>query len=285
MGLFCSICKTEVSPGFSQCLACKAGYGPQLACLTCRKLVPRGNATCAACERSVALATSRSADVESTSPSREMTPFAMPAMPLPPPMALSIVAPRYAPSALPGLPSHIGLAVIPERYSAGKFGVTATVQAPALDTAIMNEMNQVVVVAHTLASHISASLMTDARPGDGATVQGIPVRVAETDMIVSPGPSRAEQMVEVVVTEMAQFVVILHQMAERMNHFAGFTESTRQLIREIRVLATDIQGEIEAWRMTHTWLPTASLRAVIRQCRVLATELQNEIETRRGPLG
>jgi hypothetical protein len=92
-------------------------------------------------------------------------------------------------------------------------------------------------------------------------------------------------MVEVVVTEMAQFVVILNQMAERMNHFAGFTESTRQLIREIRVLATDIQGEIEAWRMAHTWLPTMSLRAVIRQCRVLATELQNEIETRRGPLG
>ena len=270
MSLFCSICKNDVPEGFGQCLACKAGFAPQLACRTCSKLVPRGAATCAACERQVAMVPSMPSPRYPSQPP-------LPEMPPPPPMAISIVSPRSAPPALPGLPAHVGLQVVSEQYNAGKFGVTATVQVPALDVEIMNQMGQVVVVAHTIASRISASLMEAARTD--------PTRSTETALMVSPGQGLQGPTVEVIVGEMAQFVVILHQTAERMNHFQGFTELTRQLIREIRLLATDLQGEIEAYRMTQSWVPSAALRGVIRQCRVLATELQNEIETRRGPQG
>jgi hypothetical protein len=201
----------------------------------------------------------------------------IPAMPLPPPMAISIVSPRNAPSVMPGLPAHVGLSVVAEQYNAGRFGVTATVSVPALDVEIMNEMGQVVVVAHTIASRISSSIMEAARVGNE--------RSAETALMVSPGGPPQGPTVEVIVNEMAQFVVILHRMAERMNHFQGFMESTRQLIRDIRLLATDLQGEIEAWNMTRTWQPTVSLRGVVRQCRVLAGDIQAEVETRRGPQG
>lgn len=201
-------------------------------------------------------------------------PSSMPALPAP--RALSIVAPHLAPSALPGLPSHVELARVSEQYNAGRFGVDATVSVPALDVEIMNEMAQVVVVAHTVASHISESLVwVTGMAGSGSM---------ETRLVPSqermPPPS-----VAAVVTEMGQFVVILHRLAERMNFFQGTMDSTRQLIREARLLATDLQGEIEEWKLTNEWKSSASLRAVTRQCRVVATELQNEIETRRGPRG
>jgi hypothetical protein len=272
MSLFCSICKNDVPEGFGQCVACKAGFAPQLACRVCRRLVPRGAAMCAPCERAVAMVPAQPEPVQqSYSPSDGLVP------PLPPPRALSIISPSTAPAPLPGLPSHVGLSVVPEQYSAGRFGVTATVSVPALDVEIMNEMGQVVVVAHTIASRISASLMESARVGNEHS--------SETSLMVSPGQSSVGPTVSVVVAEMGQFVVILHRMAERMNHFQGFMESTRQLIRDIRLLATELQGEIENWNLTRNWRPTDSLRGVIRQCRVLATDIQAEVETRRGPQG
>lgn len=274
MSLFCSICKNDVPEGFGQCVACKAGFAPQLACRTCGKLVPRGSAICAACARSVAMVPVQPPVVQAADPAEY--PF-MPAMPLPPPMAISIIAPSTAPSVLPGLPSHVGLSVVPEQYNAGRFGVKAIVYAPPLDVEIMNELGQVVVVAHTIASRISASLLEAARLD--------PERSMETALMVSPGQVSQGPTVIEIINEMAQFAVILHRMAEKANHFQGFMESTRQLIRQIRLLATDLQGEIEAWKMTGSWKPTESLRGVVRQCRVLATDIQAEVETRRGPQG
>lgn len=205
----------------------------------------------------------------------------MPVMPPPPPLAISIVAPRTAPAVLPGLPAHVGRMVVTEKYSAGRFGVTATVTIPSLDVEIMNEMGQVVVVAHTIASHISASLLEASRMGmERSTETVLTVPPAQAQVYQARGPTVVE-----VINEMGQFVVILHRMAERMNHFQGFMESTRQVIREIRLLATDLQGEIEAWNLTKTWQLTDSLRGVIRQCRVLATDIQAEVESRRGPQG
>ena len=273
MSLFCSICKNDVPEGFGQCVACKAGFAPQLACRSCGKLVPRGAAMCASCERSAALVP--------VDPPVQLSEYStrsnMPVMPLPPPMALSIISPNAAPAVLPGLPSHVGLSVVPEQYSAGRFGVTARVYVPQLDVEILNELGQVVVVAHTIASRISASLLEAARLD--------PTRSSETALMVSPGQVSQGPTVIEIVNEMAQFAIILHRMAERMNHFQGFMESTRQLIRDIRLLATDLQGEIEAWKMTSSWQPTTSLRGVVRQCRVLATDIQAEVETRRGPQG
>jgi|SRR5271157_3266768 len=265
MSLFCSICKNDVPEGFGQCLACKAGFAPQLACSTCKRLVPRGVATCSGCDRaSRSLATLPA----QSAPSQALT---LPTLPT----LAGVVAPLTAPPVLPGLPAHVGLSSIPEIYSAGRFGVSADVQVPALDVSIMNDMNKVVVVAHTVAARISSSLMQPA---------GLTTFSSSTELSTSVRDSSVPTVVEI-MNEMAQLVVILHSLADRINHFQGFMESTRNVIRLARLLATDLQGEIESWKMTKTWTVTESIKSVIRQCRVFATELQEEIETRRGPRG
>jgi hypothetical protein len=268
MSLYCSVCKHPVTEGNNQCYPCKAGFGPQLACATCNRLIPRGVATCAMCERAGAKIQDRSTEL-AVGP-------AMPSMPNLPPLALSIVAPNSAPPVLPGLPSHVGLAVVSENYNAGRFGVTATVQRPALDVEILNEMGQVVVVAHTVASRISASLM-------GAAKRGTEIST-ETSLMVSSGQPTGPSVGEI-ITEMGQLALILHRLAVRMTHFQGFTETTTLLIKDIRLLATDLQGEIESWRMTQVWKLTDDLKRVIRQCRVVAADLQGERESRLGPQG
>lgn len=201
---------------------------------------------------------------------------AMPSMPNLPPLALAIVAPNSAPPVLPGLPSHVGLAVVSETYNAGRFGVSATVTRPALDVEILNEMGQVVVVAHTVASRISASLMEAAKRGTAMA--------KEKSLMVSPGGATGPTVVEI-INEMGQLALILHRLAERMTHFQGFTETTTWLIKNIRLLATDLQGEIESWRMTQDWTLTDDLKRLIRQCRVVASDLQGERESRLGPQG
>lgn len=61
--------------------------------------------------------------------------------------------------ALPDLPP-LSLAVpvvprVPERYSAGRFGVEAEVTIPQRDVAIMNELGSLVPVLHTMAAHLA----------------------------------------------------------------------------------------------------------------------------------
>jgi len=51
-----------------------------------------------------------------------------------------------------------------------------------------------------------------------------------------------------IMTLMGQVVIVLHTLAEKMNHFQGISESTRLVIRECRVLATELQDEIEVRR-------------------------------------
>jgi hypothetical protein len=167
MGLYCTTCCNVVPNGFGQCLACKAGHVPQLACATCRRTVQRGATTCPYCDDRSALAR-QPVDL----PRFEETSA-----------VVGFVAPLAAPPALPGLPPHVSSLAIPESYSAGKFGVTATVRIPPQDVEIMNQLGQL--------------------------------------------------------------VVLLHTMAQRMNSFQGHSEHTRTLIRAMRVLATDVQDEIE----------------------------------------
>lgn len=265
MGLFCSICKNVVPEGFGQCLACKAGFAPQLACEVCRRLVPRGAVACDACARSA-----RGAALVPTSP------VSSPLQSLPGlPALVGISAPALAPPALPGLPAHVGLSQVQEVVNAGRFGVEATVHIPPGDVAIMNDMCKVVVIAHTVASRISASLAQAVARAD---------LVSDTAMSTTVSPSSSPTVGEI-MSEMGQLIVVLHRLAEQINHFQGHAESTRAIIRSCRLLATDLQGEIEAWKMTNTWRPTEANRALVRQCRVVATELQDEIETRRGPRG
>jgi hypothetical protein len=51
-----------------------------------------------------------------------------------------------------------------------------------------------------------------------------------------------------IMTEMGDMIVRLHQLAQRMNGFAGFNPTTRGCIRLCRQLATELQEEIELRR-------------------------------------
>jgi hypothetical protein len=51
-----------------------------------------------------------------------------------------------------------------------------------------------------------------------------------------------------IMNDLGAMVAVLHTMAARLNGFVGHTEHTRKLIRDMRILATDIQDEIETRR-------------------------------------
>lgn len=51
-----------------------------------------------------------------------------------------------------------------------------------------------------------------------------------------------------IMNELLQLCQLLHGMAGRLNQFAGLTEHTRKLIRDMRVLACDAQEEVEMRR-------------------------------------
>jgi hypothetical protein len=51
-----------------------------------------------------------------------------------------------------------------------------------------------------------------------------------------------------IMNELLQLVQLLHGMAGRLNQFAGLSEHTRKLIRDMRGLACDAQEEVEMRR-------------------------------------
>jgi len=51
-----------------------------------------------------------------------------------------------------------------------------------------------------------------------------------------------------IMNELLSLVQLLHAMAARANQFRGHTEHTRKMIRDMRVLATDVQDEVEMRR-------------------------------------
>ena len=97
MGLQCTICKCQVDEGLNFCPECHSGFVSQLSCVACGRLVPRGQASCQGC---------RGAGL----PARPVLPEVMPHQ-------ISLIAPRYAPPAAPGLPPHVVMpAPVPSRY-------------------------------------------------------------------------------------------------------------------------------------------------------------------------
>jgi hypothetical protein len=50
------------------------------------------------------------------------------------------------------------------------------------------------------------------------------------------------------MNELGSMVGALHVMASRLNGFTGLTDHTRKLIRDMRLLATDAQEEVELRR-------------------------------------
>ena len=50
------------------------------------------------------------------------------------------------------------------------------------------------------------------------------------------------------MNDLGRLVEVLHAVAGRATQFTGLTDHTRKMIRDMRVLATDVQEEIEMRR-------------------------------------
>lgn len=151
-GVYCTNCQAGqgaaalLPEGTRACPVC--GMGEFLCCATCNQLIDMGTGRCISCAQTSMVAAPRA---------RAARPAALTVMP---------VAPRVV-----------------EQYSAGRYGVEATVTMPAIDVEILNELGGL--------------------------------------------------------------VALLHQMASKCNQFTGLSEHTRSVIRSMRILATDVQEEIE----------------------------------------
>ena len=136
MGLQCTICKCQVDEGLNFCPECHSGFVSQLSCVACGWLVPRGQASCQGC---------RGAGL----PARPVLPEVMPHQ-------ISLIAPRYAPPAAPGLPPHVVMpAPVPSRYVVRGGGVEAEVRLSPGDAEVMTLMGQMVVVLHSFAAKLN----------------------------------------------------------------------------------------------------------------------------------
>jgi RNA polymerase subunit RPABC4/transcription elongation factor Spt4 len=186
VSLRCTVCKNPIDEGLNFCPNCRTGFGSQLECQACGRLVPRGSASCLLCSR----ASGETVETVRPSPvplSAVLVSLQAPQHDLPtfPPAGLvSLQAPRHAPPALPWMPPHVSLAApVASRFVVRQGGVEAEVRIPPGDAEVMDLMGQVVVILHTFAS--------------------------------------------------------------KMNGLTGHGELTRHIIRSARVLAADVQEELE----------------------------------------
>lgn len=168
MSLYCSVCRNEVPEGFAQCVACKAGFAPQLMCGVCRSLVPRGTATCIVCAQRARQEARASQDLIPAHPQGQAAS----------PSAVSHPVVMLPPLSLARLPSFAGpgAMMVPETYEAGKLGVSATVQIPPQHAAVMNDLGQLVALLHTMATKMVLL------PGDGARLLAKSMRNLATDI-------------------------------------------------------------------------------------------------------
>ena len=101
--------------------------------------------------------------------------------------------------------------------------------------------------------HVDVSLVT--LPAAPPSLPGLPshVRAITIPETYSAGRFGVEAQVTIPQVDvetmnlMGQLVVVLHTVAEKMNHLAH-SESLRRLIKNCRVLAADVQEEIEIRR-------------------------------------
>jgi RNA polymerase subunit RPABC4/transcription elongation factor Spt4 len=127
MALYCTTCRVVVTEGEATCGNCRNGFTSKLACGACNRVVPTGTSYCQNCS------------VISARVSRS---------PILPPLTLG---------SLPALPPGMTLerAVVPESYSAGRFGADAYVQMNGRDAEILTKMNQVAMLLHALAADMN----------------------------------------------------------------------------------------------------------------------------------
>jgi RNA polymerase subunit RPABC4/transcription elongation factor Spt4 len=210
--LYCKTCRYMTPEGYAQCVVCKNGFTTALTCASCQTEVPRGQAFCQSCD---------SALIPPERPSVDPPHYVFP--PAHQPQA---ARPNTAlvPSGfrLPNPPSSPGPLAIP--VPAGHPSVTVTFNAPAEAPPVMSGLP-----AHIRLPNQMEEYHRTERPGFLAEV-------------FTNGADNT------IMNEMAQTIVILHTMAEKMTRFAGHMDSTRRCIKGLRNLASDLQEEIEVRR-------------------------------------
>ena len=130
--------------GSALCRNCGNGFTSRLACATCNKVVPSGQAFCASCARN-------GIDELRQSAGQEHFPNIPGAM---------VPAPRHGGGevmglVLPKLPPGLSLAQVSEVRTGGKFGAISDIQMNGRDAEILTKMNQVVALLHALAAEMN----------------------------------------------------------------------------------------------------------------------------------
>lgn len=209
MSLRCSVCRHAVDEGLNFCSECRTGFVSQLECSACGRLVPRGSASCLSCSRSAGPACSVCGSPQVLTASGVTCSNghggASGISPL--------VDAERVPSPQREQSLSLGRGVVPPSVA----GLSAPPQAPS--------------ALPGLPPHVSLAAPVQSRY---VSRQG----GVEAEVRVPPGDAEVMDL-------MGQVVVILHTFASRMNTLTGHGELTRSIIRASRVLAADVQEELE----------------------------------------
>jgi hypothetical protein len=206
VSLRCTVCKHPVDDGLNFCPNCRTGFVSQLECVACGKLVPRGSASCLSCSRPVPGTVLRRPDA-----------------------ACEVCGGRLfdTPSGVTCESGHGGVSPRQEVARAGSpAGAPVQSQLVALQSP-----RYAPPVLPWLPPHVSLAAPVASRY---VTRQG----GVEAEVRIPPGDAE-------VMDIMGQLVVVLHTFAAKVNTLTGHGELTRSIIRSARVLATDIQEELE----------------------------------------
>lgn len=205
MSLRCSVCKVPVDEGLNFCPACRTGFVSQLECVACGRLVPRASASCSSC----ACSSPPSPSVPST---------------------CTVCGGRQVatPSGLTCESGHGG--------DPGQSFDCRNLQVrdpgyPQASLVALQSPQYAPPAAPWLPPHVSLAAPVASRY---VTRQG----GVEAEVRIPPGDAEVMDL-------MGQLVVILHTFAAKVNTLSGHGELTRHIIRSARVLATDVQEELE----------------------------------------
>lgn len=140
--LSCTVCGSDVPPGYTWCVQCNRGYESQLRCRTCGSMVDRGAAACPRCH---AYVSQGAPDQILPLPQGVVRQF-VPVVGLSSPLGTV---------AVPASASSVAAARVPERYLAGRHGVDAEVQIPQGDAELMTYMLRAASLLTELAARMN----------------------------------------------------------------------------------------------------------------------------------
>lgn len=129
--LRCTLCKRIVPDGFNCCPFCNVGFVAVLECTICGTSLSPGTTNCPRCTR-------LNAELQSAS----LVPQASPPVTC---LPAQVQLPQYA----------VAVRRVAETYSSGRYGVSADVQIPSGDVAVMNLMGQAATLLRMLAEKMN----------------------------------------------------------------------------------------------------------------------------------